>query len=272
MLSLRFVIFSLLVFVTHAVIDCLYLRGLFVDSSIVHHRCSLENNFVYNLPPEVVDQLKPEPQSGVTRLALTGVEIQGDEMVVMVDKDDVRVKQYENDDIFSRQGRQHRSIGVRTMLVIRVQSLDNLDVSWSTSELEDYFFDLTSTTFANQYRQCSAGELVFLPAITSNVLNGVGDLFININLFNAAMTNAIENLLTAAFAAQYGSVTQFDHVLFCMPSGMSGGWKGYTYGQTWQSYYEDPWCGYYTLPMHEVRDSITYLNLCCVATTYKVKC
>ena len=135
--SLRLVIFSLLVFATHAVIDCLYLRGLFVDSSTVHHRCSLENNFVYNLPPEVVDQLKPEPQSGVTRLALTGVKIQGDDMVMMVDED-VCVKQYENDDIFSRQGQQQRLIGVRTILFIRVQSLDSLDVSWTTSELEDY--------------------------------------------------------------------------------------------------------------------------------------
>jgi hypothetical protein len=37
-----------------------------------------------------------------------------------------------------------------------------------------------------------------------------------------------------------------------MPSGFDQDWIGYTYGKTYRSYYNDEWCGYYTLPFHEV--------------------
>jgi hypothetical protein len=224
-------------------IDCLYLKGHLIGGEgggpdIINHRCSLDNQMVYNLPNEVLVKLEDVTmlKSGVTRLSIEGVKIQGNGMVTF-DEDDtpskddvVTVRQYE-DNIMSRSHSQ-RSVGVRTLMVVRVQSLDSLDVSLSTSELEFLVFDQTRATVANQYRLCSNGDLLFLPAVSNmNAPNGVGDLQVSVNVAGLTMSNGIENTIIAAFEAMYGSSTEFDHVMFCMPSGMATGWKGYTYGR-----------------------------------------
>lgn len=227
-------------------IECLYLKGhLILDDDrpdVIHHRCSLENNMVYNIPDEVLARLDLDSlKSGETRLSIGGVEIQGDEMVVLspggesdsIAQSSVLTAKQRNDNIMSRSSSAYTrgTVGVRTIMVVRVQSLDNLDVSLSTSDLEFRIFDQGATTVTNQYRQCSNGELTFLPAALPNAPNGVGDVSVNLNLADSLMSNGIENALTAAFIGAYGSPTQFDHVMFCMPKGMGKGWKGYTYGR-----------------------------------------
>ena len=253
MLVFALVLLSILhVLAGGSTISCLYLKGHQMSGADVDvdHRCSLKNKMVYNLPAEVLIKFNiNEFKSGFTRLLIEGVDIQGDDMVLS-NEDKLNVKMYQHNIM----RRQQRSVGVRTIMVVRVQAKDNLDVSWSTSELEYDFFSPTDTSFANQYLQCSNGDLVFLPAVFDSpvVKNGVGDLFLDADVAGLFMSNGIENALTAAFVEKYGSVDQFDHVLFCMPKGMATGWQGYTYGVTWQSYYQDPWCGYYSLPVHEV--------------------
>jgi hypothetical protein len=243
-----------------ATIDCLYLKGYLIldrttatnhTTDVVHHRCSLDNHEVYNLPYQVLDKVGDlnALRSGITRLFLTGVEIIDDEMLVA---DMNQLSAIVAIDSQSRQASQSRFTGTFSTVVVRIQSQDGLDVSWSVTDLEESFFELgTATTFANQYRQCSNGALIFEPGTAGGVLN----LSVNLALGGRTMSTGIENAITAAFEAEYGSVSQYDYILFCLPKGMATTWTGYTYGVTWRSYYRDEWCGYYSLPVHEVSSS-----------------
>lgn len=249
------------------VIECLYLRGHEVRMQSNHeydhqdHRCetspSSEANgragMIYDLPQSVVDQLDTDQlSSGISWLRIEGasvhrVEEDHSDPDIIVAEEDVTVSVITDE----RERRlMIRTKGTSVVLVVRVESLDS-SVSLPQEEIADRLFGLDRVSFASQYEACSNGVLVFEPANGGGVVNGVGTMQLDRNLLGQFMTNQVENELFEQFP--FGSPDDYDHVLFCMPQGMAGDWIGYTYGRTFRSYFNNDWCGYYSLPFHEVR-------------------
>jgi len=142
-----------------------------------------------------------------------------------------------------------RRTGISSAVLVRVTANhSSTGNSYSADELSERFFSMESVSVSSQYHKCSGGQFKFEMAIPG----GFAELFCDADLEGKGMSNTIENDLVDLFQDQYGSTENYDHVLFCMPSGMNDRWIGYAYGQTYRSYYNDRWCGYYTLPFHEL--------------------
>jgi hypothetical protein len=252
---------------------CLYLRGeqISLDVAVdreyerIDYRCQTyadegESQMIYELPDSVLAKLNvDELRSGISILLITGAATSHnpkDGYILEVD-DDAAVNVVED---------HHRRLTIRTqgtssVLVVLVRSSDSVN-SLSRNFVAGQIFNLSQPSFASQYEKCSAGKMNFRPAkyvnktTGKNITNGVGEIKIEITVLKSEMTFNIENELLQSFEATFGSVDNFDHVLFCMPAGMSDSWIGYTYGQVFRSYYNDEWCGYYSLPFHEVSGSV----------------
>jgi len=156
------------------------------------------------------------------------------------------------------------TVGERTVLVVRVIALDT-----STTVDEDTLSDRVFGTFGDrhnlksQYEACSHNQLSFVPFSGatlggSNVSNGVAEVEISENL--RGMYNVVaSNKATEALKAKYGSIDQFDHVMYCLPYGTSSSywglvedWSALGYLDSWLSMYNDEWCTYLSVQMHNI--------------------
>jgi hypothetical protein len=228
----------------------------------VDYRCqtyATESNppLIYDLPDSVLAKVNvQELQPGVSILHIRGaiaVHNHIDGYFLDVDEDaTVEVRDDQN-----RRVLEIRTQGTSTVLVVLVRSSDSVN-SLSQNFTAQQFFARDQVSFASQYDKCSAGKMQFVPADYVNkttgetIVSGVGEMFIDTQVMGSVMTFGIENMLSESFMDVFGNIDNFDHVLFCMPAGMNSEWIGYTYGMVTRSYFNDDWCGYYSLPFHEV--------------------
>jgi hypothetical protein len=150
-----------------------------------------------------------------------------------------------------------RTQGTSSVLVVLVRSSDSVN-SLTHEFVSKQIFSRDIVSFASQYDKCSGGKLQYVPAGGERITNGVTDLFIKQAVLGGTMSITIENMLLESLVAAFGTPDVADHVLFCMPAGMRDSWIGYTYGEGTLSYFNDEWCGYYSLPFHEVRVMIEW--------------
>lgn len=144
--------------------------------------------------------------------------------------------------------------GTQTVIVARVAATDSA-VSYSASDLQTRYFGTDSASVALQYAQCSAGQYALVPAANTN---GVVDLSWNfVSNGVDVQESSIENSLRVAFESSYGSPENYGHVIYCLPSGFNG-FRGYTYPNTNEIWLYDNWCGYLSLPFHEVSITMCY--------------
>lgn len=103
---------------------------------------------------------------------------------------------------------------------------------------DDVFTD--SSCLATQYKSCSKDK--------TNISEGV----IEDIAITTSATALKEQLETAAVAAR-GKGTD-DLVMYCIPPGSSPGtnWVAYAYINSWKSFYNNNWCSYVSVQMHEV--------------------
>jgi len=253
-------------------VECLFLEGHLrhteesqQDDEVVY-RCMTAAHqegdnmgaMVYDLPSIILKSLNlSEMESGISRLSISGAFLHRTDDFHDVDRiiadEDSTVTVY--DDQETRRKLAVRTRGTRNVIVVRVSGLDT-EPQLSRSELETRFFDKSLTTFVSQYQRCSNGALNFVPATfqsaKTSISRGVGELTIQRKLIGEVMSPTIENELFVLFQNTFGDVDNYDNILYCLPSGLNQNWIGYTYGKTYRSYFNDEWCGYYTLPFHEV--------------------
>jgi hypothetical protein len=110
--------------------------------------------------------------------------------------------------------------GTKTILVVRVEATDRSTTA-TRAELANDIFGIggDSVNLRSQYLACSNNQLLFEPASdTSKIQNGVVSVKVNMK---AASANrfTLENAVEDAAALVVGSLTQWSHVMLCLPDG-----------------------------------------------------
>jgi len=150
------------------------------------------------------------------------------------------------------------SKGVKTVLAIRANAKDtstSMDLQAMISRIYESKYSLR-----RQYKKCSVNQLKLLPfegktSTGVNVENGVGEVFIDINV-KGSVESKVEREMVNEANAKYGNLSaQFDFVIFCMPPG-TGDWLAYASVNGWKSVYNDKWCDNLTVLQHEVGHNI----------------
>lgn len=207
------------------------------------------------------------------------------EAVVMEDYDNVQVE--------FQQGH-HRKLTIRTsgtstVLVLRITSLDS-QPSLNASQMSNAAFGTygKSYTLSSVYENCSHSKLRFTPATGANIVSGVGEVFIDVNVMGSTPFD-LENTVTLAANSKFGTLsTTFDHgqslciglyapfllrnilksclfcyiVIYCMPPGTSGTWQAYGYIGWPRAVFNDKWCGYPSGLVHEIGHNLGMYMTC----------
>eukprot|EP00547_Thalassionema_nitzschioides_P013974 CAMPEP_0194236508 /NCGR_PEP_ID=MMETSP0158-20130606/3726_1 /TAXON_ID=33649 /ORGANISM="Thalassionema nitzschioides, Strain L26-B" /LENGTH=707 /DNA_ID=CAMNT_0038970277 /DNA_START=337 /DNA_END=2457 /DNA_ORIENTATION=- len=254
-------------------ISCVYLKGS--QASIdrydnteydrIDHRCKTsaddekdgQSEMVYDLPASVLSKLNvSELISGKSVITIVGAKIHRiPNFLDDIDKFIVERNAVVTVDHTNRRQLTLRRKGISSAVMVRVTAKE-ASTSLSADKLSEKFFSMDNVSVTSQYDKCSGGQFKFEAAIPG----GVAELFYDEDLKGKSMSFTIENDLLILFQEKYGSTDNYDHILFCMPSGMDSQWIGYAYGQTYRSYYNDKWCGYYTLPFHELGHNLGLLH------------
>ncbi|KAL7449014.1 hypothetical protein ACHAWC_001121, partial [Mediolabrus comicus] len=148
--------------------------------------------------------------------------------------------------------------GKKNMLAIRVVAADTSTTA-SEDEISDSWFGTYGdpVNLKSQYAACSYDALQCNAAsktTTSGVAvsNGVYEVTIG-NTVSGAADSTIRDAVVAAGNSALGNMqSQFDHVMLCLPPGTSGGWIGYAYVNWYLSVFNDNWCTYLSIQMHEI--------------------
>lgn len=132
--------------------------------------------------------------------------------------------------------------------------MDNGNSNCLTDEIFGTYGDINN--LKTKYDECSYGKTTFNPfggttSTGATVSNGVYSVTVSESaggVDNSIIRNAATNAATTAL----GSLSQFDHVMVCVPPGTSGGWIAYAYINSLLSVYNDQWCTYLSAQMHEM--------------------
>ena len=157
--------------------------------------------------------------------------------------------------------RESRTHGNKTILVLRVTSLD-ATVQLSKETLSERIFgigeNVPRNTVSSQYSACSFGKLNFIPAEGSDIVNGVAEISISTNVANMN-PDYLEAVVATEAEAMLGTSLDdtFDHILFVYPAGT----LRYGYRSRWFAYadiggqrtfYNNENAGYLSMVMHEI--------------------
>ena len=145
-----------------------------------------------------------------------------------------------------------KKTGSSSVLVLRVSASDS-QVTSSLSSLSDKWFGTSgdSMNLKSQYTACSNNQLDFNAASgPGSIIDGVVEIGVGISAGGSTST-AIQNAATTAATALLGSLDQWDHVAYCLPSGTSGNWVAYAYLNYGRAVFNNDWCTYPSAQIHE---------------------
>jgi len=159
-------------------------------------------------------------------------------------------------------GSTHAMIGTRKVLVLRVKATDT-ETKHSPSELSAKIFGggKDRLNMGSQFIACSLGQLKFEAFAGSTekgakVVKGVGTINIAIAI-KGSQYEDVEVAIKKAAEDKYGKLSsQFNHVMFCIPSGSKFGvsttWIALAETNSWYSVYNGENCIYPSAQMHEI--------------------
>jgi hypothetical protein len=133
-----------------------------------------------------------------------------------------------------------KKIGTSSVLILRVQTIDASVTSSSTALSNSVFGGGgDQVNLKSQYAECSNNQLIFNPAEGSLITNGVAEITVTVA---AAGTSpyTIENAVTTQAQSVLGNLNQWDHIMYCLPPGTSGGWIAYGYLSWSRTVYNTP--------------------------------
>lgn len=140
--------------------------------------------------------------------------------------------------------------GTKSMVALRVVATD-AETTMGVSTLEDEIFGTNGDPFnmRSQYLTCSFNQLDFVPATTSGVTNGVYQVtpqgLTALGTSHTTFQNTVINTANAQLGGTMSSL--FDHVMQCLPSGVTyvgvPNWLAVGYVNSYLSLYNDNACG-----------------------------
>jgi hypothetical protein len=116
-------------------------------------------------------------------------------------------------------------VGTRSALVVRVTSADEslpIDATTISQQIFGNGFSLNTV-----YGNCSLGQLKMVPATGNGINNGVVELSIGVSTVGTSRLS-LENAMTTALLSQFNSLSNWDHIIFCLPQS-SEKWIAYAY-------------------------------------------
>lgn len=157
--------------------------------------------------------------------AIRGNGYETEDEIALAEGAYVVILKQNSDRLLSQIPRAPKSTGIHSALVVRVTTPRNsipLDASTISKQVFGSGFSLKTV-----YNQCSWGQLKFTPAEGKNVNNGVLDIFVNVDT-NTTNRLFLENAMSSAVQAHFGSTDLWDHILYCVPQ-PTGKWIAYAY-------------------------------------------
>eukprot|EP00957_Ditylum_brightwellii_P145111 11052565-Ditylum_brightwellii.AAC.1 len=86
---------------------------------------------------------------------------------------------------------------------------------------------------------------------TALISNGVAEVKISIDASGNDDTTVVNEATITASSIGL-NLAVYDHVMYCLPPGTSGGWIAYASMPGRKSVYNDNWCSYVSVQMHEI--------------------
>jgi len=151
-------------------------------------------------------------------------------------------------------------VGIRSVLVVRVSTkVEEPTQSAVVFANETFGIGGQHVSLASQYKSCSFGKLMFVPAATTKLIkNGVMELKLHQSIkgLDARNLENLMNLRTKGLLGVNSLGSAYSHILFCLPYGTRmnnmTGWIAYGVTGGKYSYYNDGWCSSLSAKMHEI--------------------
>lgn len=210
--------------------ECTYLTRLVMHTPGVNGQkefddCDIDGSTVVQIGGPGYKNLKPKLKdlvSGESTLRVPG----GAEIV-----DGVLILPNGKEVVIGRKPKRDRKLltGPREVLVLRIDAPDS-STSSTEAVLSDNIFGTGSDLYnlRSQYLACSNGQLDFQPTTNALATNGTSSVSIT-QTVTGVDDGVVRNAAQAAGNAKFGSLSQFDHVMFCIPPGTNGNWIGYAW-------------------------------------------
>jgi hypothetical protein len=147
--------------------------------------------------------------------------------------------------------------GSSTVLVLRVIATDTQPTA-SAATLSERWFD-DPVCFKSQMADCSFNKMNFVMAQGADIVDGVAEIEIGRTAIGESRST-IESSVTTAATALLGSLSQFDHVAYCLPPGTADNWIAYGYFGYYRTVYNDEWCTYVSAQMHEIGHNMNLMH------------
>ncbi len=149
-----------------------------------------------------------------------------------------------------QQSKTKATTGTKSILVVRVIASDDTTTP-SVNALSDSVFGTSgdSVNLKSQFSACSHNKLNFVPATGSGITNGVRQ--VTVSTSTSQGDDAMNNAILSALGGESTAYGLADYLMFCLPPGtMSGIAYAYIDGQL--SVYDDWWCTYPSVGLHEL--------------------
>jgi hypothetical protein len=147
--------------------------------------------------------------------------------------------------------------GSSTVLVLRVIATDAQPTATAATLSETWFDD--PVCFKSQMADCSFNKMNFVMAQGADIVGGVAEIEIGRTAIGQTRSS-IESSVTTAATALLGSLSQFDQVAYCLPPGTSSNWIAYGYFGCYRTVYNDNWCTYVSVQMHEIGHNMNLMH------------
>jgi hypothetical protein len=187
--------------------------------------------------------------SGISTLFQDGAYFDDEEgsLILAADYDSIQYAEQDSDGNLTRR---LATTGVKRMVAVRVIANDASTTS-SENFIRDAWFGTNGDiiNLKSQYEACSYDKVQINPANTQEVKNGAYTVTISRNVHQVS-DSAVRNSVVGKAKADLGELSQFDHVMLCLPPGTRGNWIAYAYVGHYLSVYNDKWCNYVSAQMH----------------------
>lgn len=163
-------------------------------------------------------------------------------------------------------------MGTRTVLAVRVIAADD-EYRFSEAHLSDKVFGTSGDpiNLKSQYEACSYGQLR-LDAVsdrqmildpndgqTTNIVDGVMTVKVDVKVSQGDIS--LRNAITAKINQVYNVTSPkkiAQHVMYCLPP--SDGFVAYAFVNSWNSVFNNEFCNYVSVQMHEIGHNLRFAH------------
>ena len=148
---------------------------------------------------------------------------------------------------------QTKKQGVSSVLVVRAIASD-AQTTLSEEILFERIFGDTLRTLSSVYNDCSSRWYELELTKGTIVVKGIVTVNISTTQIIGQLTLTVASEIKAATIKTVGNLSQWDHVIYCLPPGTSlyGSWEAYGEMLSSNVVLNDEWCGIVSVVAHEL--------------------